>query len=82
MTRNLSHRIETTFPIYDEHIKSVIQYCLDLQLNDNQKARLLNDQQGNVYYKGGSNLPVRSQEETYHYLKRLLVKEQTAENED
>ncbi|PHI18917.1 polyphosphate kinase 1 [Lewinellaceae bacterium SD302] len=79
MTRNLSHRIETTFPIYDEEIKKIIRYCLDLQLSDNQKARLLSDQQGNPYYKGGSNLPVTSQEETYHYLKRLLVQEKEKE---
>ncbi len=75
MTRNLSHRIETTFPIYDEAIKEQVLTFLDLQLNDNTKARLLSDQQGNRYYRGGSSLRLRSQEETYHLIKRGLVEE-------
>lgn len=81
MTRNLSHRVETTFPIYDEQIKKTIRYTLDLQLTDNTKARLLSDQQGNTRYTGGSNLPIRSQEETYHYLKRMLVSERDEQEE-
>ena len=78
MTRNLSHRVETTFPIYDEGIKDRILEILDIQLADNVKARLLSDQQGNTYYRGGSDLSIRSQEETYHLIKRSLVAEQLA----
>jgi polyphosphate kinase len=80
MTRNLSYRVETTFPVLDPKIKSTIQDFIDLQLQDNSKARLLSDQQANSYYKGGSNLPLRSQEETYHYLKRKLFQEQLEED--
>ncbi|THH41694.1 polyphosphate kinase 1 [Neolewinella litorea] len=76
MTRNLSHRVETTFPIYDEELKDKILEILDIQLADNVKARLLSDQQGNTYYRGGSDLSIRSQEETYHLIKRTLVAEQ------
>ena len=76
MTRNLSHRVETTFPIYDEEIKDRILEILDIQLADNVKARLLSDQQGNTYYRGGSDLSIRSQKETYHLIKRSLVAEQ------
>ena len=76
MTRNLSHRVETTFPIYDEEIKDRILEILDIQLADNVKARLLSDQQGNSYYRGGSDLSIRSQEETYHLIKRSLVAKQ------
>lgn len=82
MTRNLNYRVETTFPVYDESLKQIIKDTLDLQLNDNTKARLLSDQQGNPYYKGGSNLPIRSQEETYHYLKRMLIQQEQAEEEN
>lgn len=76
MTRNLSHRVETTFPIYDPEIKARILEIIDLQLADNVKARLLSDQQANTYYRGGSDLSIRSQEATYHLIKRTLVAEQ------
>lgn len=79
MTRNLSYRVETTFPVLDDKIKATIQDFIHLQLQDNSKARLLSEQQSNTYYKGGSNLPLRSQEETYHYLKRKLYQEQLEE---
>jgi polyphosphate kinase len=66
MTRNLHHRIETTFPVYDEKIKAEIIHFMDVQLHDNTKARLLSDQQSNAYYTKGSK-KVRSQEATYNY---------------
>jgi polyphosphate kinase len=78
MTRNLSHRIETTFPIYDPVLKKKVITFLDIQLSDNTKARLLSDQQGNSYFRGGSDLSIRSQEETYHLIKRELVQEKLA----
>ncbi|MBC6995183.1 polyphosphate kinase 1 [Neolewinella lacunae] len=83
MTRNLSYRIETTFPIYDPAIKRKIIEYLRIQLSDNTKARLLNDQQKNTYFRGGSQLSIRSQEETYHLIKRELIRaeEELAERE-
>ncbi|MEL6806035.1 MAG: polyphosphate kinase 1, partial [Bacteroidota bacterium] len=75
MTRNLSFRVETTFPIYDELARERILTILDLQLHDNTKARLLSDQQANRFKRGGS-IRRQSQEETYLYLKRQLVKYQ------
>jgi polyphosphate kinase len=75
MTRNLSHRVEATFPVYDPDLKEKILEILDIQLADNVKARLLSDQQGNPYFRGGSDLSIRSQEETYHLIKRGLVAE-------
>ena len=76
MTRNLSHRIETTFPILDERIKEKVLEYIDIQLQDNTKARLLNDQNANKYFRGGSELRMRAQEETYHMIKRELVRMQ------
>ena len=74
MTRNLSHRIETTFPILDEAIKRKILQYIDIQLQDNTKARLLSDQNANKYFRGGSEIRIRSQEETYSLIKRELVR--------
>ena len=68
MRRNLSRRIEVVFPIYDELLKKEIQEILNIQMNDNVKARIIDKNQKNIYVKdNGSNL-VRSQFATYDYL--------------
>lgn len=81
MTRNLSHRIETTFPVLDEALKQQVLLFLRIQLKDNTKARLLSDQQGNKYYREGTGMARRSQEETYHILKRQLVQWEVEQEE-
>jgi len=68
MTRNLHHRIETTFPVYDEKLKAEIIHFMKIQLKDNTKARLLSNQQSNAYFSEGSK-KVRSQEVTYDYFR-------------
>ncbi|MGB3546616.1 MAG: polyphosphate kinase 1 [Saprospiraceae bacterium] len=82
MTRNLSFRVETTFPIYDPAIKEEIKEYLATQLADNVKARLLSDQETNAYVTKG-DLAIRSQLETYYALKRrqenLTAAEEAAE---
>ncbi len=70
MVRNLNHRIETAFPIYDKAIKNEINEALDLQWNDNVKARLLDGQLKNEYIKGEADIALRSQHEIYFKLKR------------
>lgn len=70
MTRNLSYRVETAFPILDDKNKSMIMDLLQLQLSDNVKARLLDNENVNKYSKNNSELPIRSQIESYFYLKR------------
>ncbi len=70
MVRNLSYRVETAFPIYDENIKVEIMESLQLQLADNVKARILDKDLSNQYYQSGSDLEIRSQVETYYTVKR------------
>lgn len=72
MERNLSYRIETTFPVYDPELKSEIKALLDLQLNDNVKARIIDREDQNQYRRTGGDIPVRAQLETYFYFKRKL----------
>ena len=72
MERNLSHRIETIFPVYDPTLKKDIKAFLDLQINDNVKARIIDAANRNEYRRTGSDIPVRAQLETYFYLKRQL----------
>ncbi len=74
MTRNLSYRVETAFPIYNESIKELIMDLLKTQLNDNVKARIIDAEHKNEYVKGGNGIPVQSQVETYYYFKRQQEK--------
>ena len=70
MERNLSFRIETAFPIYDPKLISEIKDILNIQRSDNVKARSLHYHHINQYLPNHSNLAIRSQHETYYYLKR------------
>ena len=72
MTRNLSYRIEVAFPILDEKLKSDILAVLQLQLEDNVKSRIIDENQKNKYSKVNSETVVQSQLETYYYYKRKL----------
>ncbi len=69
MVRNLSFRVETAFPIYDPGFKKEIRDCIDIQLNDNVKARILEQKHANQYRKG-EDMAIRAQVETYYYIKR------------
>lgn len=70
MVRNLHHRIETMFPILNEEHKDLIKTILRIQLNDNVKSRYHNFEMNNKYRRD-SKLPVRSQLDTYYFIKRL-----------
>ena len=72
MERNLTHRIETTYPVYDPDLQKEIRELLDLQLNDNVKARTIDRYNTNEYRRSASDIPVRAQIETYFYYKRKL----------
>ncbi len=72
MTRNLSHRIEAAFPIYDQNIHKEIRNFLRIQLKDNVKARIIDGKKDSAYKSDGSDMKIRSQLETYYYLKRKL----------
>jgi polyphosphate kinase len=85
MERNLSFRIETSWPVYDEKIKKLIQDIMRIQWRDNVKARYIHFSQNNIYRKTSQDLAIRSQEETYFFLKRisdqLYVKHDESEEE-
>lgn len=70
MVRNLSYRIETAFPIYDPALKEQILNYIGIQLSDNTKSRVLDDKLSNHYFRTESDLAIRSQVETYYYIKR------------
>ena len=68
MIRNLDHRVEATCPITDESIKKELKNILNIQLNDNVKARWLNNELSNDYVSSKGKKKIRSQVETYHFL--------------
>jgi len=75
MTRNLDNRIEVIAPIYDKDVAAEFIDILELQLNDNVKARILDDAETNEYVKRGPNeKAIRSQYEIYSYLKEKYSK--------
>lgn len=72
MVRNLSFRVETSFPIYDQAIKKEVMDYLNIQLGDNVKARTLDANMSNAYRRINGDIPTRSQMDTYYYLKRKV----------
>jgi polyphosphate kinase len=75
MVRNLDHRVEATCPVLDEDIKKVLQNILNIQLSDNVKARILNNDLSNEYVKHSDDNKIRSQIETYNYLLSISQQE-------
>jgi len=72
MGRNLDRRIEVAAPIYDPEIKADIRKTLEFQLNDNQKARIIDDNQNTNFYKTGGSKKVRSQEATHKFFAKKM----------
>ncbi len=67
MLRNLEHRVEATCPVWNEDLKQELKDILNIQLQDNVKARWLDNQLSNEYVKT-TRKKIRSQVETYNYL--------------
>jgi polyphosphate kinase len=68
MVRNLDHRVEATCPILDKDIQQELKDILNIQLSDNIKARILDNELSNEYVNPRNTRKVRSQIETYNYL--------------
>ncbi len=70
MVRNLDHRVETACPIYDKQIQQELTDILNIQLAENVKGRILDNEQSNTYVPQDNDRPeVRSQEAIYKYLR-------------
>ena len=72
MTRNLDYRIEVGTPILDPVLRARIRKIIELQENDNRKARVIDEEQKNVYVSVSPNTPkIRSQIEIHNFLINL-----------
>ena len=77
MLRNLEHRVEVTCPIWNKEIKRELKDILNIQLQDNVKARILDNELRNEYVNT-TKKKIRSQVETYDYLfKKTLTQIET-----
>ena len=68
MVRNIDHRVEAACPILEKEIKKEIIDLISIQLNDNIKARILDNDLENQYVNPRNKNKVRSQVEIYQYL--------------
>lgn len=68
MVRNLDHRLEAATPIVDKAIQQELKDILQIQIQDNVKARILDNKLSNQYVQAKNKKKIRSQVETYHYL--------------
>ncbi len=75
MTRNLDHRVEIAWPILDPKVFAELRKFIELQWNDNIKARIIDADQSNRYRPArGSKPEVSAQYDMYHFLRTLSVK--------
>ncbi len=70
MVRNIDHRIEVACPIFEKNIQQEIKDIMQIQLKDNIKARILDNDLSNQYVNPRNTKKIRSQVETYNYLHR------------
>ena len=71
MTRNLDRRIEVLVPIYDQDLFQELKNILNLQLQDNCKARIHDPEESNSYVEKKPGEPsIRSQYAIFDFLKQ------------
>ncbi|MDB5062339.1 MAG: polyphosphate kinase 1 [Mucilaginibacter sp.] len=69
MTRNIDNRVEVGFPVHDEDLRKEIRDIINIQLNDNTKARDITVTHTNKYHKTKAEPLTRAQIDIYNYLK-------------
>ena len=78
MVRNLDHRVEVACPIIDKEIQTELSHIMNIQLKENEKARILDAALSNQYVVPEEKEPwLRSQVAIHDYLKN---KEYTIES--
>jgi len=69
MVRNLDHRVEVACPIIDKDIQTELSHIMNIQLKENEKARILDAELSNQYVVPEEGEPwLRSQVAIHDYL--------------
>jgi len=71
MSRNLDRRVEVAAPIFDARLKDELKTVILYGLMDNQKARVIDENQSNKYKANDNRPPFRSQIELHKYYKNI-----------
>jgi len=74
MIRNLDHRIEAAVPVTKKSLRRELKDIMKIQLKDNVKARILDNELKNNYVPSAGNKKIRSQVEIYNYLRKKIIK--------
>ena len=81
MNRNLHRRIECAFPIQDKKIKKELIDILNIQLNDNISARILDGKLNNLPIPiNGKVKKIQSQKEIFAYLNKKETASKSRKN--
>ena len=73
-------KFKKSVPIWNEELKQELKDILNIQLEDNVKARWLDNELNNEYVRT-TKKKIRSQVETYNYLhKKTLIHRETGSN--
>jgi polyphosphate kinase len=70
MRRNLVRRIECVFPVYNPEIKAEVLDILNIQINANVNARIIDKDHTNKKIDVGDKPLIRAQQAIYEYLKK------------
>lgn len=70
MPRNLDRRIEVACPINSPEIKAELKELLRIQLRDNTKARILDNELTNRYNNQNNGTRYRAQEDYHNYIRK------------
>jgi polyphosphate kinase len=72
MTRNLDRRVEVVIPITAPDVYEELRAIINIQLNDNVKARIIDETQSNPYRTDDKVESIRAQVAIYNYLKEKV----------
>jgi polyphosphate kinase len=72
MTRNLDHRVEAALPVKDTELGNELKDILQIQLQDDVKARILDNALHNNYVTSAGKKRIRAQIEIYNYLNKKV----------
>jgi polyphosphate kinase len=73
MTRNIDNRVEVGFPVFDPDLRKEVRDIIDIQLQDNTKAREITGTSINKYQKTKADTLTRAQIDIYNYLKTKTI---------
>jgi polyphosphate kinase len=71
MGRNLDYRVEVLCPILDKQLKHQLSDIMEIQWNDNCKARIFDKEQSNRYKRKKGEI-IRSQDAIYDYYRAFF----------